>query len=303
MGFEAIKTMSEYVLSCCTPADTNRDWAIAHRIETVPFHFYIGDDAYMDDFWSTMKPEEMYARMLEGEDSKTSQVSVGEYVEFFKPFLEAGRDILHVTLSSGISGTLNSALVAAEDLRESYPDRKIYIVDSLTASSGFGLLMKVLADKRDEGMGIDALKDYALRRRMDVNGWFFTSDLTFFIKGGRVSKTAGFFGNLLNICPLLNIDFKGKLIPREKIRTKKKVIVRLVERMEELAGNGHDYDGPCYISHSACPADATAVKDLIEERFPALAGKVEIFPVGPTIGCHTGPGTVALFFLGRERVD
>lgn len=295
--------MSEYVLSCCTPADTNRDWAEAHRIETVPFHFYIGDDAYMDDFWSTMKPEEMYARMLEGEDSKTSQVSVGEYVEFFKPFLESGRDILHVTLSSGISGTLNSALVAAEDLRESFPDRKIYIVDSLTASSGFGLLMKVLADKRDEGMDIDELKDYALRRRMDVNGWFFTSDLTFFIKGGRVSKTAGFFGNLLNICPLLNIDFKGKLIPREKIRTKKKVIARLVERMEELAENGHDYDGPCYISHSACPADATAVKDLIEERFPRLAGKVEIFPVGPTIGCHTGPGTVALFFLGRERVD
>lgn len=295
--------MSEYVLSCCTPADTNREWAEAHRIETVPFHFYIGDDAYMDDFWSTMKPEEMYARMLEGEDSKTSQVSVGEYVEFFKPFLESGRDILHVTLSSGISGTLNSALVAAEDLRESYPDRKIYIVDSLTASSGFGLLMKVLADKRDEGMDIDELRDYALRRRMDVNAWFFTSDLTFFIKGGRVSKTAGFFGNLLNICPLLNIDFKGKLIPREKIRTKKKVIVRLVERMEELAENGHDYDGPCYISHSACLADATAVKDLIEERFPALAGKVEIFPVGPTIGCHTGPGTVALFFLGRERVD
>lgn len=295
--------MSEYVLSCCTPADTNREWAKAHRIETVPFHFYIGDDAYMDDFWSTMKPEEMYARMLEGEDSKTSQVSVGEYVEFFKPFLESGRDILHVTLSSGISGTLNSALVAAEDLRESYPDRKIYIVDSLTASSGFGLLMKVLADKRDEGMGIDELRDYALRRRMDVNAWFFTSDLTFFIKGGRVSKTAGFFGNLLNICPLLNIDFKGKLIPREKIRTKKKVIVRLVERMEELAENGHDYDGPCYISHSACLADATAVKDLIEERFPCLAGKVEIFPVGPTIGCHTGPGTVALFFLGRERVD
>lgn len=295
--------MSDYVLSCCTPADTNRDWAKAHRIETVPFHFYIGDDAYTDDFWSTMKPEEMYGRMLAGEDSKTSQVSVGEYTEHFKTFLEQGRDILHLTLSSGISGTINSALVAAEDLRELYPDRKIYVVDSLAASAGFGLLMHVLAEKRDEGMGIDALKAYAEAHRLEVNHWFFTSDLTFFIKGGRVSKTAGFFGNLLNICPLLNVDFKGRLIPREKIRTKKKVIVRTVEKMEELAANGRDYDGPCYISQSACPADATAVKDLIEERFPALAGKVEIFPIGPTIGCHTGPGTVALFFLGRERVD
>lgn len=304
MSFEGTKEkMSDYVLSCCTPADTNRAWAKAHRIATVPFHFQIGEEAYIDDFWTSMKPEEMYARMLEGEDSKTSQVSVGEYTEHFKAHLDAGKDILHLTLSSGISGTINSALLAAEDLRELYPDRKIYVVDSLAASAGFGLLMHVLAEKRDEGMGIDELKAYAETHRLEVNHWFFTSDLTFFIKGGRVSKTAGFFGNLLNICPLLNVDFKGRLIPREKIRTKKKVINRTVEKMEELALNGHDYDGPCYISQSACLADASAVKDLIEERFPKLTGKVEIFPIGPTIGCHTGPGTVALFFLGSERVD
>ena len=295
--------MSEYVLSCCTPADTNRAWADAHRIETLSFHFQIGEDAYTDDFWTSMKPEEMYARMLEGEDSKTSQVSVGEYTEHFRKFLEAGKDVLHLTLSSGISGTINSALVAAEDLKEAYPDRKLYVVDSLAASSGFGLLMHVLATKRDEGMGIDDLKAYAEAHRLEVNHWFFTSDLTFFIKGGRVSKTAGFFGNLLNICPLLNVDYQGKLIPREKIRTKKKVIQRTVEKMVELAQGGTDYSGPCYISQSACPADAEAVKDLIEERFPALKGRVEIFPIGPTIGCHTGPGTVALFFLGSERVD
>lgn len=295
--------MSDFVLSCCTTVDTNHVWAEKRNIRVIPFHFQIGEDQYDDDFWSEMKPEEMYARMLDGEDSKTSQVSAGEYVAHFKKHLEAGKDILHLTLSSGISGTINSALVAAEDLREEFPDRKIYIVDSLSASSGFGLLMDMLATLRDEGKTIDEVRDFAVNHRLNVNNWFFTTDLTFFIKGGRVSKTAGFFGNLLNICPLLNIDFKGRLIPREKIRTKKKVIQRIVEKMEELAEGGLEYDKPCYISQSACPADAEAVKALIEERFPKVKGKVEIFPIGPTIGAHTGPGTVALFFWGQERVD
>ena len=295
--------MSEYILSCCTTVDANSAWVQAHNLAVVPFRFQIGETLYTDDFWTAMQPEEMYARMLAGEDSKTSQVSVGDYVEHFKKYLEQGKDILHVTLSSGISGTINSALVAAEDLREDYPDRKLYIVDSLSASSGGALFMHRLCAMRDDGMSIDELKAYAERHRLSVNHWFFTSDLTFFIKGGRVSKTAGFFGNLLSICPLLNVDHKGRLIPREKIRTKKKVIQRIVDVMEEQAEGGLDYADACYISQSSCPADAAAVRDLIEERFQNLKGKVEIFPVGPTIGCHTGPGTVALFYWGKERYD
>ena len=295
--------MSDYVLSCCTPIDTTPEWVEERNIICLPFHFSIGNVQYDDDFWSSWKPEQMYARMLAGEDSKTSQVSVGEYTAHFKKYLDEGKDVLHLTLSSGISGTHNSAMVAAMEIKEQYPDRKLIVMDSLAASAGFGLLMDRLAALRDEGKTIDELATYVRKNRLLVHHWFFSSDLTFYIKGGRVTKTAGFFGNLLNINPLLHVDNMGKLIPREKIRTKRKVIERIVEKMEAYADGGHDYDQPCYISHSACLQDAEAVKTLIEQRFPKMKDKVEIYNVGPMIGCHTGPGTVALFFWGDRRKE
>ena len=175
------------------------------------------------------------------------------------------------------------------------------MVDSLGASSGYGLLMDAMAAKRAEGMDIDALYAWVEQNKLHLHHWFFSTDLSFYVKGGRVSKVSGFVGGLLNICPLLNMNDLGQLIPREKIRHKKKVIRSLVEKMAEHAQNGLDYSGKCYISHSDCYDDARAVADLVEERFPNLAGPVEINYVGTTIGSHTGPGTVALFFWGDER--
>ena len=161
--------------------------------------------------------------------------------------------------------------------------------------------MDRLADLRDDGMTIDELRDWAETNKLHLCHWFLSSDLTFFIKGGRVSKSAGTIGNLLNICPLLDVNSEGKLIPRFKIRGKRKVIREIVAKMEEDAENGLDYDGKCFISQSACYEDAKAVADLIEARFPNLNGKVVINNIGTTIGSHTGPGTVALFFWGSER--
>ena len=161
--------------------------------------------------------------------------------------------------------------------------------------------MDRLADLRDDGMTIDELRDWAETNKLHLRHWFFSSDLTFFIKGGRVSKSAGTIGNLLNICPLLDVNSEGKLIPRFKIRGKRKVIREIVAKMEEDAENVLDYDGKCFISQSACYEDAKAVADLIEARFPNLNGKVVINNIGTTIGSHTGPGTVALFFWGSER--
>lgn len=295
--------MAEYILSCCSTADLTKEHFLSRDIHYVCFHYELDGKQYSDDLGESMAFKDFYQAMVDGADTKTSQVNVEEYTEYFEPFLKEGKDILHLTLSSGISGSINSARIAAEDLSEQYPDRKIYIVDSLAASSGYGLLMDKLADLRDEGMGIDELRDWAEAHKRECNHWFFTSDLTFFIKGGRVSKTAGFIGGVMNICPLLNVDFEGKLIPRAKIRTKKKVILEIVKKMEELAEGGLDYSGKCYMSNSACYEDARAVADLIEERFPKLNGKVVINDIGTTIGSHTGPGTVALFFWGKERED
>lgn len=143
--------------------------------------------------------------------------------------------------------------------------------------------------------------NWAEENKRNLHHWFFSSDLTFYIKGGRISKTAGFIGSVMGICPLLNVDHEGRLIPRDKIRTKKKVIRRIVEKMEENARDGLDYSGKCFLCHSACLEEAQTVAALVEEKFPRLNGKVEIFPIGATIGSHTGPGTIALFFWGGKR--
>ena len=163
--------------------------------------------------------------------------------------------------------------------------------------------MDTAATKRDEGLSAEELVQWLEENKLKLHHWFFSTDLTFYIKGGRVSKTAGFIGTILGICPLLNMDDKGRLIPREKIRTKKRVIREIVDKMEQFAEGGLDYSGKCYISESACMEDAKAVATLVEARFPHLNGKVEINSIGTTIGSHTGPGTVALFFFGTPRRD
>lgn len=231
--------MSDYVLSCCSTADLSKEHMEQRDIRYICFHYELDGKQYADDLGQSMNFEDFYKAMENGADTRTSQVNAEEYEQYFETILKEGKDIIHLTLSSGISGSVNSAMVAKQNLEEKYPDRKLYIVDSLGASSGYGLIMDTL----------------------------------------------------------------GRLIPRYKIRTKKKVIQAIVDKMIENAEGGTAYDGKCYISQSACYEDARAVADLVEKNFPNLKEPVQINWIGTTIGSHTGPGTVALFFWGRERVD
>lgn len=293
--------MSDYILSCCSTADLSEEHFKERDISYICFHFELDGKAYEDDLGKSIPFDQFYQAMTDGAETKTSQINPEEFKKYFEGFLKEGKDILHLSLSSGISGVVNSARIARDELTELYPDRKIIILDSLGASSGYGLLMDKLADLRDSGMNIDEIAAWAEENRLKLHHWFFSTDLTFYIKGGRISKAAGIVGGVLNICPLLNMDNLGRLIPRYKIRTKKKVIKAIVDKMEECAEDGLNYSGKCYISQSACYEDAKAVADLVEERFPHLNGKVEINHIGTTIGSHTGPGTVALFFWGSRR--
>ena len=295
--------MNSYVVSCCSTADLTKEHFAKRNISYICFHYELNGQQYADDLGQSMPFDQFYKAMQDGATTKTSQINADEFTEYFEGFLKEGKDILHVCLSSGITGVVNSANIAREELSEKYPDRKILIVDSLGASSGYGLLMDRLADLRDEGKTIEEVYQWAEAHKLNLHHWFFSTDLTFYIRGGRISKTSGFFGTMLNICPLLNMDDQGRLIPRFKIRTKRKVIQAIVEKMEEYADGGLEYSDKCYISQSACYEDARAVADLIEERFPKLKGKVVINYVGTTIGSHTGPGTVALFFWGKERTE
>ena len=290
-----------YVISCCSTADLSKEHFDRRNIRYICFHYELNGVQYPDDLGQTMPFDQFYAAMTAGADTKTSQVNVDEFIAYFTPMLDAGMDILHVCLSSGISGVYNSACAARDELKAAYPDRKILVVDSLGASSGYGLLMDRLADLRDEGMDVESLYQWTMDNRLKLHHWFFSTDLTFYVKGGRVSKASGWFGTVLKICPLLNMDDQGRLIPRYKIRTKEKVIQAIVEKMEEHARDGHDYDGKCYISMSACLEDAQKVATAVEQKFPKLNGKVLINSIGTTIGSHTGPGTVALFFWGDTR--
>ncbi|MDO5402636.1 MAG: DegV family protein [Eubacteriales bacterium] len=295
--------MNNMILSCCSTADLTVEHFKERDIAFACFHYFMDGKEYKDDCGQSMPFDEFYRRMAAGADTKTSQINAEEFVQYFTPFLEAGKDILHLCLSSGISGVVNSANIAMEELKEQFPERKIFIVDSYGASSGYGLLMDKLADLRDSGMGIEDMYKWALEHRLNMNHWFFSTDLTFYVKGGRISKVSGWFGTALHICPLLNMDNEGRLIPRFKIRGKKIVIKEIVKKMVEYADNGVDYNGKCYISNSGCYEDARAVADLVEAAFPKLDGRVEIYSVGTTIGSHTGPGTVALFFWGKTRTE
>lgn len=295
--------MLNYVLTCCSTADLPDDYFQKRNIPFVCFHYILDGVEYPDDLGQTISFEEFYRRIAAGALPTTAQVNVGQYMDFFEPFLKEGQDILHISFSSGLSGSYNSATMAREELVSRYPERKILIVDSLGASSGYGLLTDMAADLRDQGATLEEVYDWVEENKLNIHHWFFSTDLTHYKRGGRISATSAVVGALLNICPLLNMSYDGKLIPRKKIRGKKHVIEEIVQMMEIHAKDGVNYTGKCFISNSACYDDARKVADLVTEKFPLLKGGVMIHSIGTVIGAHTGPGTVALFFLGDRRAD
>jgi DegV family protein with EDD domain len=295
--------MADFVLSCTTHLDLPKEYVDSRNIYYTSAPYFMNGVEHRDDLYQTISAENFYQAMVDGVNVTTSQPNMQEFLDYFETILKEGKDILHISLSSGLSGTHQSAVNAVNAAREKYPERKIYIVDSLAAASGIGLFMDKLADLRDAGMSIEEIRDWAEENKLKLHHWFFTTDLTFFIKGGRVSKTAGTVAGVLGICPLLNVSNEGKLVSREKVRSKKKVIKRIVEKMEEFADGGAEYAEKCFMCHSACIEDAEAVAKLVKEKFPNIKGDVMINNIGTSIGAHTGPGTVALFFWGAKRED
>ena len=253
--------MSDFILSCESTADLSAEKLAAIDVKHICFHFMLDGCDYRDDLGQSMPFEDFYRAMANGADTKTAAVGTGDYIEYFGSFLEQGKDVLHCSLSSGISSSYEAACEAAAELAPKYPDRKLYVIDSLAASSGYGLLMQTLSDIRAQGKTIDEVRDWAEANKRRLRHWFFSTDLTFYIKGGRVKPLTGHIGNLLNICPLLDVNKDGKLIQRENLRGKKKVVKRIVECMAETAENGLDYAGRVFISQSACQDDAKAVAD------------------------------------------
>ncbi|MCR5216819.1 MAG: DegV family protein, partial [Lachnospiraceae bacterium] len=289
--------MSDFILTCESTADLNAEWYEKRGIRYAFFHLYLGDQEYDDNIGVSVTHQQMYDVMMGGVDVHSSQVGTAEYIDLFEPILKEGKDILHVTLAHGISGTINSANAARDELSDKYPDRRIEIVDSYNASSGFGMIMDYLADLKDGGASLDECKDWLLNNRLKFRLTVLSTDLTFLIKGGRVSKGAGAIAKVLNICPIIDMISDGTLKVVDKIRGKKKAMEYMVERMKAEAKDGVNYSGKCFLSQWD-EEKANIMKDMIEETFPNLRGQVKIFPIGGTIGVHTGPGTVVVFYEG-----
>lgn len=295
--------MQDYIISCESIVDLNEAYLKNKNISYISYTFELDGKAYKDDFGKSIPIKDFYETMDKGADAKTTQINMSEFIEYFDKLLSTGKDLIHVCLSSGLSGVYNSALMAKEELESKYPNQKIFIVDSLAASSGAGLLVDKMAEMRDAGENIENLYNWVEENKLRINHWFFSSDLKHYIKGGRVSKTAGTVGGILGICPVLNVSVDGKLIPRAKVRSKSKTIDFIVDKMVNLADGKTEYCDKCFISNSNCPDLAQQTADLISKKIPNVKDGVQIFDIGTVIGSHTGPGTIALFFWGEKRTD
>ena len=289
--------MNKYMITCSSTVDLSEEFLKERNIPYACFTFTADGKTYKDDYGKSYPIDKFYEDIKNGMQPITSQVNVEAYTEMFEPLLKEGYDIIHITLSSGISGTYNSANSAASILNDKY-ENKVHVVDSLCASSGYGMLVTMAKDNLDNGMSLEDNLKWIEENKTKIIHWFFSTDLSSFIRGGRISKTAGLVAGVLQICPVMCVSKVGKLEVFDKVRTKKKAIKTVVNKMlEEI---GPDYDGYVYLCQSACYDDAKAVVDLIKETFKNV-NEVKIFNIGTVIGTHTGPGTVALFFEGKER--
>ena len=290
--------MNDFVLLTDSSADLSDQLAKELGVEVLPLAFNMGNATYRN--WPDnreMDPARFYKQLREGGSATTSAVNVSEYTDCIEPHLEAGRDVLVLAFSSGLSATCHSARIAAEELGERHPDRKVYVVDTLAASLGQGLLVWYAARMKNEGKSIDEVRDWVEDNKLHLCHWFTVDDLHFLKRGGRISPTTAMLGTMLSIKPVMHVDNEGHLIKVGTARGRNASLKALVDHMAETAIDPGSQT--VFISHGDCLADAEKVAAEVKARFGVQ--DVVINYVGPVIGAHSGPGTLALFFLGSKR--
>ena len=289
--------MSEYVILTESSCDLSPELVAEADVEVLPLSFTIDGKNYPHYPDARAYPiADFYQRMREGAVAVTAAANVVELTEGMEQHLRQGRDVLFLCFSSGLSSTRDACAIAAEDLRERYPDRKIYTVDTLAASGGQGLLVLLAGRKRKAGASIEEVRDFAEQTKLHVGHWFTVDDLVYLKRGGRVSSAAAVVGTMLNIKPVLHVDNEGHLIPMEKVRGRKAAIQALFRHMQETALPDQE---TVLINHADCLPEAQALAERIREEFHPK--EVLIADLGPIIGAHTGPGLVTLFFLAEHR--
>lgn len=290
--------MSQYIIMTDSSCDLPAGLAAELELEVLPLSVLIDGKSYvnyLDEHDITFA--DCYAALRAGKNATTSAVNVEAFVQAMEPHLQAGEDILYLGFSSALSGTYNAGAVAAQQLAEKYPERKLYAVDTLSASMGQGLLVYLTVQQKRAGATIEQARDYAEAQKLHLCHWFTVDDLNHLHRGGRVSATSAVLGTVLNIKPVLHMDNEGRLIFMEKVRGRRNSIKRMLEKMRETAIEPEKQI--VFMSHGDCLEDAEYLAGRIREEWGVK--DVVINYVGPVIGAHSGPGTLALFFLGTER--
>ncbi len=292
--------MKKYIISTSSTADLPKDYFVKNGVEFVSFHYEVDGVHYLDDLGESLSYEEFYKKIKEGSDTRTSLVNEDEYTFFFENKLKENINIIHIELSSGISGSYNSARLAAERLNEKY-EAKVVVIDSLAASSGLGLLVDSALTLKNEGKSFEEVIEFVENNKLNLHHWFFSTNLEKYFKGGRISRASFVIGSFLNIYPFLNVSNEGKLTVRKKLHGIKSVRKEVFKTVLENIEKGTDYDGKIFICHSDFLDEAKYIANTLEERLPKLKEKIMINTIGTTIGSHTGVGTIAIFFYGNKR--
>lgn len=289
--------MNTYVIMTDINADLPEEYIREHGLEVLSLSYMIDGETY--DRNHPLEVGEFYNRMRSGSMPTTSQVNPNQAKKAFTACLEQGKDVLYIAFSSALSGTYNSGRIAAEEIKEEglFPDRKLVILDSLSASLGQGLLVHKAVQLKEAGKSLEETASWVEENKLNLCHIFTVDDLFHLHRGGRVSKATAVLGTMINIKPILHVDEEGRLTPIGKVRGRKKSLSALADRMgEQIKG----FENPeVFISHGDCLEDAEYVEKLVRERFGVE--NFVINHVGPTIGAHSGPGTMALFFMGNQR--
>lgn len=292
----------QFQLSCESTVDMPYSYVNGRNISVLFYTYMIDGEEFVDDMGRDENARPTFYEFIKaGKKPTTSQINTYRYTEYFRALLEKG-DVLHIAFGSGMTPSVNNAMEAAKMLREEFPNRRLIVVDSTCSSSGYGLIVDTAADMRDSGKSMDEIEAWLLANRKSVHHNFFVTDLTMLRRGGRVSGPAAAIATVLGICPILRLNETGHIIAYGKVRGKKAAIRTTVQTMIDHAQNGTGYAEKCFISHANALEDAEATKAEIEKAFPNLVGKIQIFDIGTIIASHCGPGTVAIFFMGDERV-
>ncbi|BCN32991.1 DegV family protein [Anaeromicropila herbilytica] len=288
--------MQKYVITTDTTADLPKEYIEKYSINIIPLYYSLDDTIYGDE--KTLDPLVFFSRMRKGE-MPTTMASNPEVVrKIFSSLLEQGYDIIHISFSSALSGSYNNSVVVSRDLADEYKERRIVVVDSLCASLGEGLLVYKAIQMKEIGFNFEEVYQWVETNKMNICHQFTVDDLFHLHRGGRVSKAAAIIGSMINVKPILHVDIEGRLIPLLNVRGRKKSLTTLVENMQKRI-EGYEEEKDVFISYGDCLEDAEFVKNLIVDRYPNK--NVVISHISPTVGSHSGPGTVALFFMGNER--